>query len=38
MVRDALMHDLETMGREAGSNPAAWWEGIAMVLDAVDFS
>ena len=32
------MHDLEAMGREAGSNLAAWWEGIAEALEAVDFS
>ena len=37
-VRDALMRDLETMGREAGSDPAVWWEGVAEVLEAVDFS
>ena len=32
------MHDLEAMGRETGSNLAVWWEGVAEVLEAVDFS
>ena len=36
-VRDALMRDLDSMGRGTG-DPARWWEGVAEVLEAVDFS
>ena len=34
-VRDALMKDLDAMGREA--RDAGWWDSVAEVLEEVDF-
>ena len=34
-VRDALMKDLDTMGR--GARDARWWDSVAEVLEEVDF-